>query len=88
MADDDYTVQSYQEDLDDDNKPDPFMDEVAEDPAESVFGAPDPTQFTEKLDEELDDDDIDPDDDDIDIEEDESQNIEDIDTDDPDDRGY
>lgn len=87
MQDDDYTVQSYQDDLDDGNKPDPFMEEEAEDPAETVFGVPD-AEFKEKLDEELDDDDIILDSDDIDIEEDELQNIEDINEDDPDDRGY
>ncbi|MDB5183635.1 MAG: hypothetical protein JWO07_316 [Candidatus Saccharibacteria bacterium] len=55
MADDDYTVQSYQDDLDDDNKPDPFMEEEAENPAVETFGIPN-SEFRSELAKELDDD--------------------------------
>ena len=86
MQDDDYKVQSYQDDLDDDNRPDPFMDEEAEDPA-AELGIPE-TEFKSELDKEMDDEDEDFNSDDIDIEDDERNFIEDLNDDTIDDRGY
>jgi hypothetical protein len=90
MADDDYTVQTYQDDLDNDNRPDPFADEVAEDPA-TELGIPE-SEFKDELDKIIDDDDEDFGADDVDIEDDERDRLsrldESIEEEDPDDRGY
>jgi hypothetical protein len=85
MQDDDYQVQSYQDDLSDDNTPDPFMEEVGEDPTK-ILGVP-PKELETELDKEPDDEDEDFDSDDVDIQDDQRGLIEDLD-DDPDDRGY
>lgn len=86
MQDDDYKVQSYQDDLDDDSRPDPFMDEEAEDPA-AELGIPD-IEFKTELDKEMDDEDEDFSSDNVDIDDDQRNFIEDLNDDTIDDRGY
>ena len=81
MPDDDYKVQSYQDDLDND-RPDPFADEAAEDPAEEL-GVPE-SEFKEELDKETGDEDEDFGSEDVDIEDDQRESIEDADEDDKD----
>ena len=85
MADDDYTVQSYQDDLDDNNRPDPFADEQAENPA-GELGVP-VSEFKQELDKEVADEDENLNGDNVDIEDDQRESVEAQDED-PDDRGY
>lgn len=82
--DDDYQLQSYQDDLTtDDNVSDPVMDEYGEDPAKEL-GIP-RSAFKEELDkEEIDDLDDDEYPDDIDVRDDERDYIEALDEDDKD----
>lgn len=85
--DDDYQLQSYQDDLTtDDNVSDPLMDEENDNPAE-VFDIP-RSEFKDELDkEEIDELDDDEYPDDIDIRDDEREYIEDLDED-SNERGY
>lgn len=77
--DDDYQLQSYQDDLTtDDNYTDPLMDEMGDDPV-TELGVP-ADEFKNELDKTLaDDDDIDDEDDEIDVHDDEREFIEDLD---------
>ena len=74
--DEDFKLQSYQDDLATDDTPDPIMQEEGEDPSEEL-GVP-PEELRAELDKEFDDQD-EIDDDDIDIHDDERENIEDLD---------
>ena len=83
--DDDYQLQSYQDDLTtDDNYTDPLMDEMGDDPTEEL-GVP-ADKFKDELDTTLTDDDgFGAEDDDVDIHDDEREFIEDLDSDEEDD---
>ena len=81
MPDDDYQVRSYQDELDDD-RPDPFANEAADDPA-GELGIPE-DEFKDELDKETGDEDEDQNADDVDIEDDQRESVEDQDEDDED----
>lgn len=80
--DDDYQLQSYQDDLVvDDDSTDPLMDELGDDPVDEL-GVPG-DEFKAELDKTLaDEDNIDDDDNDIDVHDDEREFIEDLDNED------
>lgn len=93
QSDDDLQLKSYQDDLDDNDTPDPFMREEGEDPTEDLGVSPD--EFKQELDKEAVDDEgvwgknpYDDDLDDADLRDDEREYIEDLDEDTDDDRGY
>ncbi len=85
MPDDDFKLQSYQDDLTtDDDATDPVMEEEGEDPSEEL-GVP-PEELRKELDKEFDDED-EINDDNVDVHDDERESVEDADED-PDNNDY